>query len=62
MSVFTGLVLVSWKVDIRNLLSGRCRYCTWLGIGCTGRASSDEESVSLLTADGWKPVTLDGTL
>ena len=29
------------------------------GTGCTGRALSDEESVSLLTADGRKPVTSD---
>ena len=32
------------------------------GSGCTERALSDEESVSLLAADDWKPVTLDGTL
>ena len=32
------------------------------GTGCAGRASSDEESVSPLTADGRKSVTSDGTL
>ena len=31
------------------------------GTGCTGRASSDEESVSLMIADGWKSVSSDGT-
>ena len=32
------------------------------GSGCTEVASSDEESVSLLAAGDWKPVTSDGTL
>ena len=32
------------------------------GTGRAGRASSDEESVSLLTVDGRKSVTSDGTL
>ena len=32
------------------------------GSGCTEGALSDEESVSLLASEEWKPVTSDGTL
>ena len=43
-------------VDIAGVDSGEG------GGGTAGRASSDEKSVTLLTVDGHKSVTLDGTL